>query len=353
MSGEANHSRILNSSENARSLDLVQLRKLEESFRDWAASPKRLDHLRSRQRILMIFLMIRYTGARLSEVLMMDPLRDMDFESNSVRFCKGNSRDCGQYREVQIPSSISDELKRFINELRQSRANDESTLNVDPGHVRRKFYERAKACGFSSELGAPEIIRKSRGVELLQQNVPIPVVQRILGHSTPNLTAAFVEFSEEEVRQVARHFAEKENHRTTSARNEFFGKVDRIAKGDVQTEIGILSVEGHQVTTVITTGSLSRLGINIGSLVTAEVKAPWVILGKGVADPDCTAENSFRGQVERISKGRISVEVVVRISDNTEICSIVTSKTVDRLALKEKDSVWVLFNAYAVVLHVD
>jgi molybdate transport system regulatory protein len=65
-----------------------------------------------------------------------------------------------------------------------------------------KFYERAAACGFPKELGGPDAIRKSRAVELMQNNLPLPVVQRILGHSTPNLTASFVSFSDDDIRQV-------------------------------------------------------------------------------------------------------------------------------------------------------
>ena len=81
------------------------------------------------------------------------------------------------------------------------------------GHVRRKFYERSVACGFAQELGSPNAIRRARAVELMRNNVPLPVVQRILGQSTPNLTAAFIGFSEEDIHQVARHFIEKENGR--------------------------------------------------------------------------------------------------------------------------------------------
>lgn len=38
------------------------------------------------------------------------------------------------------------------------------TLSVDPAFVRRKFYERAQACGFPKQLGSPEAIRKSCGL---------------------------------------------------------------------------------------------------------------------------------------------------------------------------------------------
>ena len=64
-----NHGRIMAGPECSRCLDSVQLRRLEQSFRDWARDAARSDVRLSRRRILLIFLLIRYTGARLNEVL--------------------------------------------------------------------------------------------------------------------------------------------------------------------------------------------------------------------------------------------------------------------------------------------
>ena len=152
-----------------------------------------------------------------------------------------------------------------------------SVLKVDMGHVRRKFYERCLACGFPKDLGSPNGIRKARAIELMRDNVPLPVVQHILGHLTPNPTVALVTFSDEEVHQVERHFIERESRRKTSARNDFFAKIAHILRGDIQSQIELVTLSGAAITTVITNNSLKRLGLKIGSLITAEVKAPWVI----------------------------------------------------------------------------
>jgi molybdate transport system regulatory protein len=50
-------------------LDPVQLAELERTFRDWATASPRRDVRMSRQRILLIFLLIRHTGAKLNEIL--------------------------------------------------------------------------------------------------------------------------------------------------------------------------------------------------------------------------------------------------------------------------------------------
>ena len=199
-------------------------------------------------------------------------------------------------------------------------------FKVDPGHVRRKFYERALDSGFPPAMGAPENIRRSRAIELMQNNMPLPVVQKILGHSTLNMTASYVDFSDADMRQVAKHFIEKESHRKTSARNSFFGKISSIKKGDIQAKVEMITMSGDIITTIITSDSLSRLGLRKGSLITAEVKAPWVILQKSDREPESSAENRFVGTITRINKGKITTEYVVRISDGTELCSIVSTE---------------------------
>lgn len=336
----------------AHCLDTVKLNQMEQAFRTWAEGSLRADVRLSRKRILLIFLLIRYTGAKLNEVLALDPFHDIDFKRCEVLFGKSETKNSRLLRKVQIPDAISEELKIALNDPSFKKYLD-NLFKVDPGHVRRKFYERALDCGFSPSIGSPEIIRKSRAVELIQSNMPLPVVQRILGHSTLNVTASYVAFSDNDIQQVAKYFIEKESTRKTSARNSFFGKIQSIRKGDIQSKVEMITISGDRVTTVITNDSLSRLGLKAGSLITAEIKAPWVILQKSDKEPESTAENRFFGTIKRISRGKITTEYVVRISDGTELCSIVTTENALKMGFQENDQVWVLFNSYSVVLHTD
>jgi molybdate transport system regulatory protein len=346
------HGRIVAGSEGSRCLDTVQLSRLEQSFRDWVQDSARWDVRLSRRRILLIFLLIRYTGARLNEVLALEPSRDMELDRQMVVFGRTEAGPHRPAREVQLPETLAQEIRQAIDDeaFHEAPAN---LFQVDPGHVRRKFYERAQASGLPKELGGPDALRRSRAVELMQQNMPLPVVQRILGHSTPNLTAAFVSFSENDMQQVARFFLEKESGRKTSARNSFFGKITSIKKGDVQAKVEMVTLGGDRITTVITNDSLGRLGLTPGKLITAEVKAPWVVLQKGAGTPECSAENRFRGIITRIISGRVTTEYVVQIPDGAELCSLVSSDVAHQLDLHLNDPVYALFNCFAVVLHLD
>jgi molybdate transport system regulatory protein len=345
------HARIVSASDPARCLDAVQLQRLEESFRSWVESSTRPSLHWSRKRILLIFLLIRYTGARLSEILNLDPWVEIDCHRQLVHLRKSDdARASG--RDVQIPEVLSTEICKTLDDLRLGNLSGK-ILKVDQGHVRRKFYARAEAAGIVRELGTPEVIRRSRAVEMMQSNVPLPVVQKILGHSTPSLAASYVEFSDKEIREVARSFAEKENQRKTSARNTFFGKIEAVHRGDLQTIVEMVSLGGARICSVITNYSLSRLGLKPGTLAMAEVKAPWVMLFKGKEEPRCTAENRFCGALSRILEGKVTTEVVVRIPDGTELCAVITAKSKQTLSICENDPIWVAFSAFAVVIHVD
>lgn len=334
-------------------LDSFQLNRLEDVFFAWTYQAKRPDTTLSRIRICLIFMIIRYTGGKLNEVLSMDPLTDIDLQRRVVVFKGAKTPAGGVGREVQVPENFCVRIKPLMTEPGFANFVKESGFSVDTGFIRRKFYERAHAVGIEKSLASPEAVRKSRAVELMMNKLPLPAVQFLMGHSTPGQTAAHVNFSEDDIRQVIRLFMEKESSRKTSARNAFFGKILRIRKGDIQSVVELSTMSREHITTVITNDSLARLGLAGGKIITAEVKAPWVILHKTDREPECSAENRFPGVVTRIRKGEINTEYVIRISDETELCAIVNTDYARILDIKELDSVWAVFNSNSVVLHLD
>ena len=336
-------------SEDGPCLDTVQLAQLEQSFRQWIDATPRCDVRLSRRRILLIFLLIRYTGAKLNEILSLNPFTDIDEQSVCIHL-SNPQEPCA--RRIAIAEALSMEIREALADPDFSRSLANG-FSVDPAFVRRKFYERAAACGLPKHLGGPEMIRRARAVELVRGNMPLPAVQKLLGHATPNLTAAHVTFSEEELHQVTKLFIERESSRKTSARNAFFGKIVTIESGDVQARITLVNLGGHRVSSIITSESLERLGLQPGRLVTAEVKAPWIMLQRGQTLSACSADNRFQGVITRINRGKVSSEYVVRIDDGTELCTLIATSTGKALALKTGESVWVLFNGFAVILHAD
>ena len=328
-------------------LDTIQLKTLEDAYREWVEDTIRSDIQISRKRILLIFLLIRYTGAKLNEVLSLEPLQDIDFHRKQI-VLKGKKTGS---RKVPIPETLADEIQTILSDPGFAESTN-NKFSVDPGFVRRKFYERSESCGFDKRLGSPELIRKARGAELLQSNMPLPAVQDLLGHSTPNLTKSMVSFSKKEMQRLTQLFMEQESDRKTSARNAFFGKIIEIEQGCILSRVEMTAIEGFSITAIVTSHSLSQLGLKKGRLVTAEVKAPWVILQKIESDAlSCTAENTFEGIITQVNSGKINTEYVVRISDVTEMCAIVTTRSCRQVGLKKGDQVRAMFNSSVVVLH--
>ena len=321
--------------DDGQCLDTGQLDRLEQSFRAWAEATTRADLRQSRRRILLIFLLIRYTGAKLNEVLALDPFADLDPNRQSV-FFRSPGEGAGQ-REVQVSAGLCREMQAALTDA-DFRDSLQKLLEVDPAFVRRKFYERAEECGFAKRLGGPEMIRKARAVELMEGNLPLPAVQRLLGHSTPNLTSAYVSFSAEEVREMTRTFVAREMARKTSARNAFYGKITSLLRGDIQSRVELATLADQTITAVITNDSLEWLGLREGMPARAEVKAPWVMLQKGEDQPSCSAENRCKGVIVRAIRGSVNTEYTVRLADGTELCSVVTAESGRRLDLAEGDA---------------
>lgn len=331
-------------------LDTLELSRLEDSFREWAEKAVRKDVRLSRRRILLIFLIIRYTGGKLSEVLALDPFTEIDPERQEIVFYAAANRGCS--RRIRISSVLAREIREVLSDP-DFKDFLSPGFRVDPGFVRRKFYERAEECGLSPRLGGPEMIRAARSRELMQGSLPLPVVQKILGQSAPGPASAFASFSEQDIQQVTHAFMEREAQRKTSARNTFFGKIAFIERGDVQSRVEIVTIGGQQVVAVITNLSADRLGLRKGSVITAEVKAPWVFLEKGEREPESSAENRFSGVVEHRLKGRVNTEYVLRITDGTLLSAIVSTGSARILGLEPGDRVWAAFNCFAVTLHAD
>jgi molybdate transport system regulatory protein len=107
-----------------------------------------------------------------------------------------------------------------------------------------------------------------------------------------------------------------------------------------------VTLGGYRLTTVITNDSLHHLGLKVGKVVNAEIKAPWVILQKSGNDASTSSENILSGVVERIRQGKINTEYLIRLADGTAVCSMVSTESAIRLALEKGDQIYAMFNAY-------
>ncbi len=350
-----------------RGLDAQQLSALEQAFRTWVAAARRQTDRLSRQRLLLIFLLLRATGARLGEVLALDPGRDLDLTplggpdgsptGGQGRRPVARFRSGGTVREVPLPADVAGELRAALADPQLTDSLEDGLARLfamDQGHVRRKFYERAIEAGLPRELASPSALRRSLARSLVRQDVPLPVVQRLLGQSSADLTAAFCDYSADEAGRIVEDYLKREERRKTSARNRFTGQITRVTPGPVVSQIELTSLGGFKVVSVVTQESVERLGIAPGVLATADIKAPWVQVSAGAEEPRSSAANRYPAVVRRVLASPVdpvAAEVVAELSDGTRLAAVVTAESARRLRLTNGAPVWVSFGAFSVILN--
>ena len=329
-------------------LDSVQLARLEQLFRDWAAQTERPDVVTSRRRILLIFLLIRYTGAKLNEVLSLRPTTDINVTAKTIAF-GGHVGVGAETRQVHVSDALLADFAAISRDLEVNGAG--CIFAIDPAFVRRKFYERAEACGFAKKQGGPEMIRKARALELMQESLPFPAIQQVLGVSTLDLTLANSTFSESELQQAIKWFVERESRRMTSARNSFFGKITSLKKDAVQTLLELNATDGKTVKTIVTNDSVKKMGLKTGRMITAEIKAPWLVIERPDRPGNSSLENEREGVITQITRGKVNTECLVQIGQGLELCAVISTPGFENLFLGVGDRVRVLFGCNSVILH--
>lgn len=151
---------------------------------------------------------LAYTGARISEVLALTPDR-IDFDASALVFECLKKRHRGQFRQVPAPQNILEMLDK-VHRVRQKQR------SVDTGSVPlwtwgrttawRRVKEVMEAANISGPHASPKGLRHSMGVLGLQAGVPLPTLQKWLGHTHLHTTAIYGNATGNEERKIADHF---------------------------------------------------------------------------------------------------------------------------------------------------
>ena len=333
-----------------RHLDTEQIERLSAAFDAWRDAARTSPIRRARERMRLVYLMLRHSGGKLGEVLSLNENTDIDMGQSTVTLGGGKPEEAT--RKVIVPKPFLEEVRRFAASPANRHMRGE-LFRLDPGFVRRKLYEQAVKAGLPPGRVSPTSLRHSRAVELLRGGVPLPVVQVMLGHSSLVLTSIYCSFSEQDCQRILNHCVIKESRVKTSARNTFFGTVSSVRKSPLLTEISLAVQNGFEVVAVITNESFERLGLTEGGQVTALVKAPWVLLGKDEHKARTSARNCFPGRVTGIRGDGVAVEIMGMLDGGTPMCALITAESVESLDIKEGDIVWFFFKAFSVIISTD
>jgi molybdate transport system regulatory protein len=137
----------------------------------------------------------------------------------------------------------------------------------------------------------------------------------------------------------------------TSARNRLTGTVMSIDHGAVNDEVVILlDGSGTQLVSVVTSASVRKLGLEIGSKVVALFKAPWVILITDMEGVIFSARNQLKGTIVSVARGAVNAEARVRLDGGEVVTAIVTMESVKELGLEAGMPVTAMIKASNVIL---
>jgi len=176
-----------------------QLNSLTQSYQSWFDSthPR---YRKQRGRHWAVFLVLRFSGARLGEVIKIDDTQDINWREAEIKIVTLKRRKRA-FRTVFLPQTVLTELSRILAEFPELRGR---LFRVHPRVFRRIFAERATEAGIPRELGHPHILRHSRAVELLRAGVPITLVQALLGHASLTTTAIYLQVHQSEAKKILR-----------------------------------------------------------------------------------------------------------------------------------------------------
>jgi len=177
-----------------------QLHRLMEVFKRWNESAATPYVRKVRGRYWLAFLMLRFTGARIGEILSVNDSSHIDFSQNEIRIVAG-TRSSGRSpaRVIPVPAAVVALVSRYRSEFPGMRGR---VFTLDPGNFRRKFYRRAEDADIPRELSHPHILRHSRAIELLQAGVPLITVQQLLGHTLSSTTAIYLQCPQIAAKQI-------------------------------------------------------------------------------------------------------------------------------------------------------
>lgn len=137
-----------------------------------------------------------------------------------------------------------------------------------------------------------------------------------------------------------------------SARNVFSGTISTIIRETVNAEI-ILSLKGGiQLTAIVTSGAIDKLGLEEGMAAYAIIKSSSVIIGKEIDVSKVSTRNVIFGTIAKIIDGPVNVEIDLDIGGGNIITSIITLQSAKSLGLHEGGQACAMFKASSVIIGV-
>ncbi|MDD3764695.1 MAG: TOBE domain-containing protein [Nevskiales bacterium] len=141
----------------------------------------------------------------------------------------------------------------------------------------------------------------------------------------------------------------------TSARNQFFARVETLSGGALQDHVVLRLPSGHRIVALITRSSVEALALGPGIDVVALIKAPSmrVVSAEGQAQPPQSVGgevNALDGVVRSMSRDDCYTEVLVDIG--ADLSAVAVAATAEMPPIGIGQQVWLRFSTASVIVGV-
>lgn len=152
--------------------------------------------------IKTIVMAIYYTGMRISECTNLK-IKNVDLKNKVIHVIGGKGN---KDRDIPISDTLNKILTKYIKNKRPEVNSNyffatKTSGRISPQHINRQINETVKRLGWEKHVSA-HILRHSFASKLIQQEVNLVKIQKLLGHSDLRVTSIYTHTSKEELRQA-------------------------------------------------------------------------------------------------------------------------------------------------------
>jgi len=164
-----------------------ELNNLIKEFQDYYDNAKKR---KNAGKYWITFLFLRFTGARISEVLNIDDTKDIDFRNSRVRLITlKRKRSKKVYRTVPVPIEAINELLRYLAMYPDMKG---KVFKLSQPNFYKKMQEIGQKAKIPKDKIYPHALRHTRAIELINAGMPLNHIQALLGHSSILNTSVYL-----------------------------------------------------------------------------------------------------------------------------------------------------------------
>lgn len=176
-----------------------QLQQLETAFEEWAEERK----YKKVYRQYLMFLVLRYTAARIGEVVLLDDFADIDYEHSRIKLItlKQQRSKSGKpkrvkpkYRVVSVPPKVTGAIANYKGIHPEMH---KTVFQYHPSVFRKLYVSICRELDFPANLQRVHVLRHTRAIEMTLAGVPLNIVKAILGHKNLSSTTVYLNISSE------------------------------------------------------------------------------------------------------------------------------------------------------------